>query len=58
VVLEALEKLRAGDYTGTLQANGPSLLRVGDVEFMTSRQALEGRQGDTRRGGSGLDVWR
>lgn len=58
VVLEAFEKLRAGNYTGTLQPNGPSLLRVGDVEFMTSRQALEGRQGDTRQGGSGLDVWR
>jgi glyoxylase-like metal-dependent hydrolase (beta-lactamase superfamily II) len=53
----ALAKLRAGEFSGRVRARGPSLLRVGDVEFMISRQSLAGQQGDLTRGGSGLDTW-
>ncbi|MEE4659513.1 MAG: MBL fold metallo-hydrolase [Halieaceae bacterium] len=57
-LLSAFKTMRAGEYSGTLHPHGPSLLRVDNVEFMTSRQALEGVPADTSRGGSGLDVWR
>lgn len=56
-VQAALASLRQGQFSGKLRSRGPSILRVGEVEFMTSRQVLDGRQGDVSRGGSGLDTW-
>ncbi|MGI9263430.1 MAG: MBL fold metallo-hydrolase [Gammaproteobacteria bacterium] len=56
-VKAAFEKLRKGDFDGELNSGGRSYLSVDGIEFVTSQQVLDGKQGDTSKGGSGLDTW-
>lgn len=37
--------------------DGRLLFHIDDVEFLTARPVLAGQQGDTGKGGSGLDTW-
>ncbi|NKB37258.1 MAG: MBL fold metallo-hydrolase [Gammaproteobacteria bacterium] len=55
-VKAAFRKLRSGDFIGELTTTR-SFLRVDEIEFTTSKQVLEGKQGDITKGGSGLDTW-
>jgi glyoxylase-like metal-dependent hydrolase (beta-lactamase superfamily II) len=56
-VQTAFRKLRSGDFVGEMNPGGRSFLAVDGIEFVTSQQVLDGKQGDTSRGGSGLDTW-
>lgn len=53
----AFGKLRAGEFESTTDSSNRLDVQVGDVRFLTSQQALDGNQGDTSKGGSGLDTW-
>ena len=55
-VKDAFRKLRSGKFTGELSSDR-SFLLVDGIEFTTSKQVLEGMQGDISMGGSGLDTW-
>ena len=53
----ALLKLRSGDYEAETDAYGRLAFEIDDFKMLTSRPALDGKQGDISLGGSGLDGW-
>ncbi|MGI9261932.1 MAG: hypothetical protein ACR2QR_07840, partial [Woeseiaceae bacterium] len=53
----AFRRLRSGNYAGELDSGGRLVFLVDDIEFVTSQQVLDGKQGDITKGGSGLDTW-
>ena len=55
-VRDAFRKLRSGDYPGT-EDGGRLIFTIDDIEFVTAQPALDGKQGDITKGGSGLDTW-
>lgn len=56
-VRDAFRKIRAGNYSSSVDSIGRTIITVDGIEFVTSEQALAGRQGDITKGGSGLDIW-
>jgi glyoxylase-like metal-dependent hydrolase (beta-lactamase superfamily II) len=56
-VRSALHTLRTGEVTGEKRPGDRLMFKIDDVEFVTSQPVLDGAQGDTANGGSGLDTW-
>jgi len=56
-VRAAFHKLRSDAFAGGSDSGDRVTVSVNDIVFITSRQALQGLQADTTRGGSGLDSW-
>ena len=57
IVEGALQKLRSGDYADEIDEYGRLAFEIDGIRFLTSQQALDGKQGDISNGGSGLDMW-
>jgi glyoxylase-like metal-dependent hydrolase (beta-lactamase superfamily II) len=56
-VQQLLHEIMSGDREGEVDDFGRLAFEVGDIRLLTSQQALDGLQGDTSKGGSGLDTW-
>jgi glyoxylase-like metal-dependent hydrolase (beta-lactamase superfamily II) len=55
--LEAIRKVRAGAVKGSDQGNNRIAFQFDGFAILTSKQLLEGKQGDRSHGGSGLSTW-
>ena len=56
-VVDAFRKIRAGDYAAEMDDYNRLAIKIGDVRILTTQLALDGKQGDISKGGSGLDTW-
>ncbi len=56
-VQQLLHEIMSGDREGEVDDFGRLAFEVGDIRLLTSQQALDGIQGETSKGGSGLDTW-
>jgi glyoxylase-like metal-dependent hydrolase (beta-lactamase superfamily II) len=56
-VKAALRKLRAGEAAGSEDSGRRLRFEIDGVRFLTAERVLRGEQGDTAKGGSGLDTW-
>jgi len=56
-VVDAFHKIRAGDYAAEMDDYNRLAIEIGDVRILTTQLALDGKQGDISKGGSGLDTW-
>jgi glyoxylase-like metal-dependent hydrolase (beta-lactamase superfamily II) len=56
-VVAALALLRQGDIAPVSRDSGLLRFEIDGIEIVSSEQALQGRQGDISKGGSGLDGW-
>jgi len=56
-VAGAFRKLRAGDYVGEKDGYGRLAIEIDGIRILTAQPALDGKQGDVSKGGSGLDAW-
>ena len=56
-VRQAFLELRSGQVSGTEDSAGRLVFLIDGIEFVTAQQALDGKQGDITKGGSGLDTW-
>lgn len=56
-VKKAFQRLMSGNVSPAEEDEGRLLFTIDDVEFLTAKPVLEGRQGDPTKGGSGLDTW-
>ena len=53
-VQASLKKLRSGEFEPMNEIQGRLIYEIDGVNFVTSKFALEGKQGDTRKGATGL----
>jgi glyoxylase-like metal-dependent hydrolase (beta-lactamase superfamily II) len=56
-VQNALKEIVSGEHEGELDDFGRLSFTVDGVRILTSQPAIDGKQGDTSKGGSGLDTW-
>ncbi len=56
-VVEAFRRIRAGDYAAETDDYNRLAIEIGDVRILTAQPALDGKQADISKGGSGLDKW-
>jgi len=56
-VVNAIGKLRTGEFTGQRDDLNRLAFEFGDVRILTSQSALDGKQSDASIGGSGLETW-
>jgi glyoxylase-like metal-dependent hydrolase (beta-lactamase superfamily II) len=56
-VVDAFRKIRAGGYAGEEDSYDRLAFEINGVRILTTQLALDGKQGDISKGGSGLDTW-
>jgi len=56
-IVDAFRKIRAGEYAGERDDYNRLAFEIDGVRILTSQSALDGKQGDLSKGGSGLDAW-
>jgi glyoxylase-like metal-dependent hydrolase (beta-lactamase superfamily II) len=56
-VESAIRKIRSGAYAGEKDNYNRLVFAIDGVRILTSQEALDGKQGDISKGGSGLDRW-
>jgi len=56
-VVDTFRKIRAGDYAGERDDYNRLAIEIDGVRILTTQSALDGKQGDISKGGSGLDTW-
>ncbi|MGI9271076.1 MAG: MBL fold metallo-hydrolase [Woeseiaceae bacterium] len=56
-VRDAFLRLRSGEFSGDEESGGQLVFTIDGIEFVTAQLVLDGKQGDTTKGGSGLDTW-
>ena len=56
-VVDTFRKIRAGNYAGESDDYNRLAIEVDGVRILTTQSALDGKQGDISKGGSGLDTW-
>jgi len=56
-VVNAFRKIRGGEYAGEKDSYDRLAFEIDGVRILTSQSALDGKQADISKGGSGLDTW-
>ena len=57
-IKQALLKLRSTEYVFDKNDDGKQLfITIDGIDFVTALPVIEGKQGDTSKGGSGYDTW-
>ena len=56
-VVDTFRKIRAGDYAGERDDYDRLAIEIDGVRILTTQSALDGKQGDISKGGTGLDTW-
>lgn len=56
-VVDAFSKIRAGEYAGEKDDYNRLAFAIDGVRILTAQSALDGKQSDISKGGSGLDTW-
>ena len=56
-VVDAFSKIRAGEYAGENDDYNRLAFEIDGVRILTAQSALDGKQSDISKGGSGLDTW-
>ena len=56
-VVNAFRQIRTGDYVGEKDGYNRLAFNIGGVRILTAQSALDGKQDDISKGGSGLDTW-
>jgi glyoxylase-like metal-dependent hydrolase (beta-lactamase superfamily II) len=55
-VRDAFHELRSGEHAA-VEDDGRLVFTIDDIQFVTAQPVLDGKQGDIKKGGSGLDAW-
>jgi glyoxylase-like metal-dependent hydrolase (beta-lactamase superfamily II) len=56
-VVNAFRKIRAGEYAGERDDYNRLAFEIDGVRILTAQSALDGKQSDISKGGSGLETW-